>query len=94
MLGKAPYPALEEVLAQIRQAQARAHYLDPADLPSHDGAPVPANVYVLAAALGLTGLGQVLDPAEVEQVVHRRWKKGTERNALAFREGLRATTGG
>ena len=94
MLGKAPYPALEEVLAQIRQAQARAHYLDPGDLPSYSGAPVPANVYVLAAALGLTGLGQVLDPAEVEEIVHRRWKKGAERNALAFREGLRATTGG
>ncbi len=55
-----------------------------------DGRPVPANVYVLGAALGLTRLGNVLDPAAVEELVVSRWKRGVEANRLAFRAGLEA----
>jgi indolepyruvate ferredoxin oxidoreductase beta subunit len=90
MLGKAPYPELEQVRAQVREAGAKLHYLDPEKLPLYDGAPVPANVYVLGAALGQTGLGKVLDSAAVACIVENRWKRGRERNRLAFQAGLEA----
>jgi indolepyruvate ferredoxin oxidoreductase beta subunit len=88
MLGKAPYPGLEEVGEQVTSAGAVLHYLDPADLPLLEGRPVPANIYVLGAALGRSGLGQVLDVAAMEELVRTRWKRGVEANLLAFRAGL------
>jgi indolepyruvate ferredoxin oxidoreductase beta subunit len=91
MLGKAPYPALEQVLEQVRGAGAKLHYLDPGKLPLYEGAPVPANVYVLGAALGRTSLREVLDPSDVARIVQNRWKRGAERNSLAFQAGLEAT---
>jgi indolepyruvate ferredoxin oxidoreductase beta subunit len=91
MLGQAPYPALEQVLEQVREAGGVVHYLAPQRLPLCEGAPVPANVFVLGAALGLTGLGQVLDPSGVAQVVQTRWTRRAERNAVAFQKGLAAS---
>jgi indolepyruvate ferredoxin oxidoreductase beta subunit len=88
MLERAPYPSLEIVEEQAIAAGMTLHYLDPAGVPQLDGRPVPANVYVLGAALGLTRLGQVLDPAAVEELVVARWKRGVEANRLAFRAGL------
>ena len=90
MLGKAPYPELEQVREEVREAGAELHYLDPEKLPLYDGAPVPANVYVLGAALGQTGLGKMLDAAEVARIVENRWKRGRERNRRAFQAGLEA----
>jgi len=90
MLGKAPYPELEQVREKVREAGAELHYLDPEKLPLYDGAPVPANVYVLGAALGQTGLGKMLDAAEVARIVENRWKRGRERNRRAFQAGLEA----
>ena len=90
MLDKAPYPGLEAVEEQAAAAEIVLHYLDPAGVPVLDGRPVPANVYVLGAALGLTRLGNVLDPAAVEELVVSRWKRGVEANRLAFRAGLEA----
>jgi indolepyruvate ferredoxin oxidoreductase beta subunit len=90
MLDKAPYPTLDQVREQVQRAGAKLHYLDPGKRPLYDGAPVPANVYVLGAALGRTGLGEVLDPSEVASLVQNRWQRGAERNALAFRAGLGA----
>jgi len=89
MLGQASYPALEQVLEQVRKAEAVVHYLPPESLPLHEGAPVPANVFVLGAAVGRTGLGQVLAPSEVAALVQTRWAKGADRNARAFQAGLR-----
>lgn len=88
MLDRAPYPGLEAVKEQVAAAGATLHYLDPADVPFLEGQRVPANVYVLGAALGLTRLGKVLDPAMVEERVVSRWKRGVEANRLAFRAGL------
>ena len=90
MLGKAPYPTLDQVARQAEKVGARLHYLDPEEVPLYKGAPVPANVYVLGAILGLTGLGDVLDAAEVAELVQRRWKRGAERNRVAFDAGLAA----
>jgi len=90
MLGKADYPTLEQVREQVREAGSRMHYLDPANLPLYEDAPVPANIFVLGAALGHTGLGEVLDSSEVARLVQKRWKKGAERNYFAFQAGLEA----
>jgi len=92
MLGKAPYPTLEQVLAQVEHAGALLRYLDPRGLPVYDGAPVAANVYVLGAALGATELREVLDPVLVAGLVEGRWKRGAGRNRAAFQAGLEAFT--
>ena len=88
MLGQAPYPSLEEVHRQIGLAGARLHYLDPAGLPEIDDQPVPANVYVLCAAVGRTPLRDILKPAVVEELITTRWKRGVEANRRAFQAGL------
>ena len=88
MLGKAPYPSLDQVLNQVRNAGCKVCYLAPESLPLYEGIPTPANVFVLGTAVGQTRLGQVLDPSEVAKTVQARWIKGAERNAFAFQAGL------
>jgi indolepyruvate ferredoxin oxidoreductase beta subunit len=88
LLDKAPYPSLGEVAQQIAAADAHLHYLDPAGVPELDGRPVPANVYVLGAAVGRTPLGELLKPAVVADLLASRWKRGLEANRLAFQAGL------
>jgi indolepyruvate ferredoxin oxidoreductase beta subunit len=90
MLGKAPYPNLELLEEQVQQAGAVFHHLDPEKRPLFEGAPVPANIYVLGAVLGQTGLGQMFDTDAVASLVRNRWKRGAERNVRAFRAGLEA----
>ncbi len=90
MLGRAEYPTLTQVRERVSAAGARFHYLDPAELPLRDGRPLPANVYVLGAAVGGTGLGEVLDPEVVGGVVASRWKRYAAVNEAAFRAGLEA----
>ena len=93
MLGKADYPTLEQVREQVQEAGGKMHYLAPESLPLYEGDSVPANIFVLGAALGHTGLGEVLDSSEVESLVQARWKRGAERNRLAFQAGLDASAG-
>lgn len=90
MLGKADYPSLDQVLEEVQKAGGRIHYLDPGNLPLYEGAPVPANVFVLGAAVGHTGLSSVLSPSDVAKVVRTRWKRYVERNLFAFQKGLGA----
>jgi indolepyruvate ferredoxin oxidoreductase beta subunit len=90
MLGKAPYPALEQVMEQIRDAGAVIHYLDPKRRPLHEGTSVAANLYVLGAALGGTGLNVLLSPPAVLELIQTRWARGVEQNTLAFEAGLAA----
>jgi indolepyruvate ferredoxin oxidoreductase beta subunit len=94
MLGKADYPSLDQVKEQVQEAGARLRYLNADRLPLYEGAPVPANVYVLGAAIGHTGLGEVLDSSEMAHTVQNRWKRGAERNVFAFQAGLEATITG
>ena len=88
MLGKANYPTLDQVVEQVQEAGGKMHYLAPESLPLYEGSPVAANVFVLGAAVGHTGLGDVLAPSEVAHVVQTRWKRGVERNVFAFQRGL------
>jgi indolepyruvate ferredoxin oxidoreductase beta subunit len=90
MLGKADYPSLDQVLAEVQKAGAKLHYLDPEEMPLYESTPVAANIYVLGAAIGGTGLEDVLEPSEVARIVQNRWKKAAERNLFAFRAGLEA----
>jgi indolepyruvate ferredoxin oxidoreductase beta subunit len=90
MLGKAPYPSLEQVREQIKAAGAKVHYLDPAGVPTHDGRPVPANVYLLGAAIGQTPLGDFFDSTTMASLIETRWKRGVQANKLAFETGLKA----
>jgi indolepyruvate ferredoxin oxidoreductase beta subunit len=91
MLGKAPYPKLDEVAAAVRAALddgSRFIAISPDILPLYEGAPVADNIFTLGVVLGRTRLGGLLPPAEVEDVVRGRWKRGVERNMLAFSAGL------
>jgi hypothetical protein len=90
LLGRADYPALDQVREQIQKARGNIHYLDPEHLPLHENSPVPPNAFVLGAAVGHTGLGDVLDSADVANTIQARWKRGVERNLFAFQSGLDA----
>jgi len=94
MLGRADYPTLEQVRERIQEAEAELRYLDPQELPRRDGAPLPANVYVLGAAAGRTGLRRILDADAIAQVVASRWEKYAAVNEAAFRAGLEANVDG
>lgn len=87
MLGKAAYPALETVLEQVRAAGGHPIYLPPDSLP----ADLPANLFVLGAAVGRTCLGDILPVAAVEDAIRRRWPRDPERNLAAFRAGCSQT---
>ena len=91
LLGKAPYPALDQVLGAVQDslgAGGKIHYIPPERLPFYKGASIPDNVFVLGVILKQTGLRDLLTPSEVEQVLRTRWKKGLERNLFAFQAGL------
>lgn len=90
MLGKAPYPTLDSVSAQLAEAGARLHYLDPHLLPLYQGEPAPDNLYVLGAALERSSLGKVLSSQTIAQAVRERWPKHAERNLFALRAGMEA----
>ncbi len=94
MLGKANYPSLEKVHEQVERSGAQWRYLDPEDLPIHEGRAVPPNVYVLGAAVGRTSLGEVLDANGVAGVVKDRWERYATVNEKAFRAGLEADVDG
>jgi indolepyruvate ferredoxin oxidoreductase, beta subunit len=91
MLGKAPYPKLDEVAVAARAALdngSRFIAIPPDALPLYKGMPVADNIFTLGVVLGRTRLGDLLPPAEVAAVVQGRWKRGVERNMLAFSAGL------
>jgi indolepyruvate ferredoxin oxidoreductase beta subunit len=84
MLGKATYPALETVLEQVRVAGGHPIYLPPDSLPTG----LPANLFVLGAAVGRTRLGNILPAEAVEEAIRHRWPRDPQQNLLAFRAGL------
>ena len=91
ILGNDSYPSLDQVLEQVWGAGAVLHYLRCESLPLYEGTRVPANVFVLGAAVGHTGLGEMLRPSQVAQTVQTRWIKGAQRNVFAFQTGLEAS---
>jgi indolepyruvate ferredoxin oxidoreductase beta subunit len=90
MLGKAGYPTLNDVSKAVQKADGRMTYLDPENLPCLEDEPVPANIYVLGAAVGHTTLRDVLDADDVASIVAHRWERYAAMNEAAFRAGLEA----
>lgn len=91
MLGKAPYPTLDEVAAAVRAAlsdDSRFIAIPPDALPLYEGVAVADNIFTLGVALARTPLGALLPLADVEAVVRGRWQRGVERNMAAFAAGL------
>ena len=94
MLGKADYPAMEQVREIIVAAGAQLRYLDPGERPCRNGTTVPANIYVLGASVGATALGRILNPEAVLSLVTQRWEKHAAVNEAAFCAGLQAAVDG
>lgn len=90
MLGKAPYPSLEEVWREVGTAGGRMAYLDPTALPQYQGTPVHENLFVLGATLAQTGLREIFSAAEMISAIAERWPKAAEENVFAFKSGFAA----
>jgi indolepyruvate ferredoxin oxidoreductase beta subunit len=88
MLGKASYPAIEQVRASVLQAGARWLFIPPTSLPTFHNEPVAPNIFMLGVALGQTSLGQVFAPEQVAQSILERWQRAGESNRSAFQAGL------
>jgi len=86
MLGKAPYPTVEQVKEEVAKVGGKITYLAPEDLPEQ----VADNIYLLAAAVKYTSLGELFTAEEVKQAIVSRWPKGAERNMASFEAGMQA----
>ncbi|MEL7563456.1 MAG: 2-oxoacid:acceptor oxidoreductase family protein [Dehalobacterium sp.] len=90
MLGKAPYPSLEQVWGEVEKADGKVAYLDPEKLPQYQGKPVRENLFVLGATMAQTGLKEIFSAEEMISAITERWPKGAEENLFAFKAGLTA----
>ena len=84
MLGKAPYPTREDVEKAAADAQLKLVFLDPADQPEDTA----DNIYLLAATMRHSGLGDVVSEEAITDAIKARWPKGAERNMRSFEAGL------
>lgn len=84
MLGKAPYPAVDDLKAVAAEAGLNLIYLDPEQLPEDTA----DNIYLLAAALKHSGLSGVVNEQTIKDAIVSRWPKGAERNTRSFEAGL------
>ena len=89
MLGRGDYPELETVKEEIAKAGGTLTYLDPADLPVHEGLPVRDNIFVLGGMLR-GKLAELFPPEDIAAMISNKWPKAAEANAEAFQAGLSA----
>lgn len=89
MLGKAAYPSLDEVKAEVKKAGGELIYLDPADIPVVNGMPVRANIYCMGAMMA-TDLNELFSADLILEMIKTNWPKAAEGNAVAFNKGLEA----
>jgi indolepyruvate ferredoxin oxidoreductase, beta subunit len=87
MLGKAPYPAVDEVLAEIKSVNGKTIHIRPEERPEYEGQPVPENVYVLGVTCSNSALGNFISSDEIRTTIENKWKKGIERNLYTFEAG-------
>ncbi len=90
-LGKANYPTREQIQAEIAAAGARLHLVEADALPSYKDRPLPANLYVLGAALRQTRLSDLFTLDDLLAAVQARWPRHTEVNAAAINAGYAVT---
>jgi indolepyruvate ferredoxin oxidoreductase beta subunit len=86
-LGKAPYPALDQIKEQVALAGAHLVYIDPASLPQFNGEPVHPNLFVLGVIIGQTKLRDLIHSEDVEHIIQSRFKRNVEANLYAYRSG-------
>ena len=88
MLGKAPYPSVEEVWGEVEKINGNVAYLNPAKLPQYQGKPVRENIFVLGALLAQTELKEIISAEEMITAIKERWPKGSDENVFAFQSGF------
>jgi len=88
MLGKAPYPSIEEVLEEINKCTKNIIHINPEERPSFAGQSVPENVYVLGAACRHSSLSELISAGEVKETLKSKWQKGADRNIYTFDAGF------
>lgn len=88
MLGKAPYPSVEEVWGEVEKINGNVAYLNPAKLPKYQGKPVRENIFVLGALLAQTELKEIISAEEMITAIKERWPKGSDENVFAFQSGF------
>lgn len=86
MLGKANYPTVEQVKGEVAKVGGNITYLPPEDLPENTA----DNIYLLAATLKNTCLGQYFTAEEIKDAIVSRWPKGAQRNMASFEAGMKA----
>jgi len=89
MLGKAAYPTVEQVKGEVAKVGGNITYLPPEDMP----ADVADNIYLLAAAIKYTCLGDMFTAEEIKEAIVSRWPKGAQRNMVSFDAGMQAAKG-
>jgi len=92
MLGRAPYPELSQVEAEIAKAGLKCKTLLPADLPQFDGRPVRENIYVLGASMKCLAAAGIMTVEDMVDAIGNRWPKAAQANIAAFEAGLAAAS--
>ena len=87
MLGKAPYPTLEEVREEIKKLTDKLFLVTPGQRPDFEGQAVPENVFVLGAACRHSSLSDLFSAEEVKETIKNKWEKGVDRNLYTFNAG-------
>jgi indolepyruvate ferredoxin oxidoreductase beta subunit len=87
MLGKAPYPSLEQVKQQVEQAGAKFVHVDPGLLPTYKSEPVAENLFTLGAAIANSSLTQIISLEDLIMVVKEKWPKAFDKNKQALQAG-------
>lgn len=85
MLGKAPYPSAETVVAEIEKAGGRVYYLSPDEVPDF----ARDNLFILGAIFSHSKLNRLFTQEEIEGTIAEKWPKVADANIKAFRAGLR-----
>jgi len=88
MLGKAPYPSVDEVRAAIQAVGARSIFVSDTGLPEFEGHPVHDNLYLLGVLLAQTQLKDWFSEEEIKTTVSERWPKAADSNLYALDAGL------
>ena len=84
MLGKGAYPTVDQVTGEVAKAGGQVTYLPPEEMPEG----VADNIYLLAAAVKHTCLGEMFSAEEIKEAIVSRWPKGAERNMASFEAGM------
>lgn len=83
MLGRAPYPDAELVIAEAEKRTHNVTFVSPDQL-SAGGAD---NIFLLGAAHRHSALNRLFTADELLEAIYARFPKATEKNGVSFREG-------